>query len=220
MKEVYINRISKFLPNDPVSNDEMESRLGLVNGNESKSRGMILRSNQIKNRYYAIDKNGKTTHTNAELTAVAIRGLFDNDFHLEDVELLATGTSSADVLQPSHALMVHNELGGHPIEVISAHGTCNAAMISLKYACMSIKTGEVENAVCSGTETIGAWMLAQNFSPEIDIRKEIETNPYIAFEKDFLRWMLSDGAAAVLLQNEPNKSGSSLSLPRTGREQK
>ena len=212
MMDVYINRIAKFLPNQPVSNEEMEDYLGLVNGNESKSRAMILRSNKIKSRYYALDKQGKPTHTNAELTAVPVRELFDDEFRLEDLQLLTTGTSSADELQPSHALMVLGELGGNPIEAMSAHGTCNAAMTSLKYAFMAIKTGDVENAVCTGSETLGSWMLSQNFNHEIDTRKEIEQNPYIAFEKDFIRWMLSDGAAALLLQNKPNISGISMKV--------
>lgn len=210
MKDVYINKIEKFLPNEPVSNDEMEDYLGLVNGNISKSRGLILRSNQIKTRYYALDKDGNSTHSNAQLTAIAIRKLFDKNFGLEDVNLITAGTSSPDTIQPSHALMILGELGGKPIEAMSAHGTCNAAMTSLKYARMALQTGDVENAICAGSETMGSWMLAQNFSPEIDKRKVIEKNPYIAFEKDFIRWMLSDGAAAVLLQNKPNLTGLSL----------
>jgi 3-oxoacyl-[acyl-carrier-protein] synthase III len=210
MKDVYLNRISKFLPNEPVTNDEIESRLGLINGNESINRGLILRSNQIKTRYYALDEKGNPTHTNAELTAIAIRKLFDEKIKLEDIELLAAGTSSADVIQPSHATMVQGELGSHPMEVMSAAGTCNAGMLSLKYAMMAIKSGQVKNAVCSGSETLGAWMHAKNFSIEIDRRKEIEDNPYIAFEKDFLRWMLSDGAAAILIQDKPNENKLSL----------
>jgi 3-oxoacyl-[acyl-carrier-protein] synthase-3 len=55
-------------------------------------------------------------------------------------------------------------------------------------------------------------MHARNFESEIDMRKEIEENPYLAFEKDFLRWMLSDGAAAVLLQDRPRKNGLSLKI--------
>lgn len=213
MKDVYLNRISKFLPNDPVSNDEIEGRLGLINGKQSINRGLILRSNQIKTRYYAIDASGNPTHTNAEMTAIAIRELFDKDLKLEDVELLAAGTSSADVIQPSHASMVHGELGGtHSMEVISAGGTCNAGMLSLRYAQLAILSGQVKNAICSGSETLGAWMHARNFEKEIDKRKEIEENPYIAFEKDFLRWMLSDGAAAMLIQDKPNKTGISLKL--------
>lgn len=212
MKDVYLTRIEKFLPNEPVSNDEMENYLGRINGNESKSRGLILRNNQIKTRYYSLDKNGVPTHNNAQLTAIAINKLFDIEIKLSDIELLAAGTSSPDTLQPSHASMVQGELGGHPMEVMSAQGTCNAAMISLKYAYMSVMTGMVKNAVCSGSEIMSQWMLAKNFQTEIDRRKELEKNPYIAFEKDFLRWMLSDGAAAVLVQDKPNKNGLSLKI--------
>jgi len=211
--KVYINKIEKFLPNEAVTNDEMESRLGLVNGKNSISKGLILRSNQIKTRYYALDKNGHPTHSNAQLAATAIRKLFNNDFSLGDVELLTAGTSSSDTIQPSHALMVHGALGGkRNFEVMSAQGTCNAAMQSLKYAYMSILTSQVSNAVCVGSETLGSWMHARNFDNEIDKRKEIEENPYIAFEKDFLRWMLSDGAAALLIQNKPNPKGVSLHI--------
>ena len=67
MKEVYITRISKFLPNRPISNDEMEEKLGVINGKTSKGRRIVLRNNQIKTRYYAIDDNGNITHNNAQL---------------------------------------------------------------------------------------------------------------------------------------------------------
>lgn len=210
MNDVYLNRIAKFLPNEAVTNDGIEGRLGMINGQESINRGLILRSNQIKTRYYAMDEEGNPTHTNAELTAIAIRKLFDEKIKLEDIDVLAAGTSSPDVIQPSHASMVHGELGGHPMEIMSAAGTCNAGMLSLKYALMAIKSGMAKNAVCAGSETFGSWMHANNFTVEIDRRKEIEDNPYIAFEKDFLRWMLSDGAAAVLMQNKPNEIKNSL----------
>ena len=200
------------MPNHPVSNDEMEAYLGLVNGNTSKSRGLILRSNKIKTRYYALDKNGKPTHSNARLTALAIHKLLQEEIKLEDIDLLTAGTSSPDAIQPSHALMVHGELGGPNMEVMSAHGTCNSAMLSLKYAFMSILSEQAKTAVCAGSETFSSWMQAKNFDTEIDKRKAIEENPYIAFEKDFLRWMLSDGAAAVLLQDKANTNGLSLKI--------
>ncbi len=120
MKEVYITAIEKFLPNEPVGNDEMEDFLGLINGNESKSRHLILRHNKITSRYYAIDRNGQSTHSNAQLAAAAIRKLFTSDFSLEDLELLTAGSSSPDMIQPSHASMIHGELGGSPMEVMSA----------------------------------------------------------------------------------------------------
>ncbi len=212
MRDVFFTKSETFLPNDPVSNEEMEQYLGLINGNESKARGLILRSNKIKSRYYALDRNGNPTHTNAQLTATAIQKLFDKQFKLDDVELLTCGTSSPDAIQPAHALLVQGELGGKSLEVMSAHGTCNAAMLALKYAFMSVGSGLTDNAVCAGSELFSTWMLARNYDKEIDKRKEIEENPYIAFEKEFLRWMLSDGAAALLIEDKPAKKGPSLKI--------
>ena len=212
MRDVFFTRAETFLPNDPVSNDQMEQYLGLINGNQSKARGMILRSNKIKTRYYALDKEGNVTHTNAALTANAIRKLFDTEFTQDDIQLLTCGTSSPDAIQPAHALMVQGELGGKSLEVMSAHGTCNAGMLALKYAYMSVASGLTENAVCAGSELFSSWMLAKNYEQEIDKRKELEANPYIAFEKDFLRWMLSDGAAAMLVESKPNPNDISLKI--------
>ncbi len=212
MNEVYINAIEKYMPNLPVSNEEMEGFLGLVNGNISKSRGLILRNNGIKTRYYALDKQGRVTHSNAKLCALAVKRVLKNT-DISRVELMTAGTSSPDTIQPAHALMVHGELEtDHQMEVMSAHGTCNAGMLSLKYAFMSIASGEISTAVSAASETFSSWMHSNNFKHEIDKRKEIEDNPYIAFEKDFLRWMLSDGAAAVLLQDKPSERGRSLKI--------
>ena len=72
LKEVYITRTSSYFPNNPVSNDEMEEYLGYINNKPSKSRRIVLRNNGITNRYYALAKGGKVTHTNAQLTANAI----------------------------------------------------------------------------------------------------------------------------------------------------
>ncbi len=88
MSNVYITKASTYLPNEPVSNDEMEQYLGLVNNKTSKARPLILRNNGIKTRYYALDKNQNPTHTNAEITALAVEGLFDENFKKEDVVLL------------------------------------------------------------------------------------------------------------------------------------
>src|SRR5580700_6783960 len=102
-KSVFINRIAKYLPGEPVSNDEMEDYLGYVGGDiKSKAKPIILRNNKIKKRYYALDKTGKSTHTNTELTVEAIKGLTDENFTLKDIELLTCGTTTPDQLLPGH----------------------------------------------------------------------------------------------------------------------
>jgi 3-oxoacyl-[acyl-carrier-protein] synthase-3 len=202
-KEVYITRLSKFLPNDPISNEEMENYLGLIHDKPSKARNIVLKSNGIKKRYYALDAGGNSTHSNAELAALAVRGLCDGNFSLDEIEVLACGTTSPDQLLPSHASMVHGLLKTRPMETASFSGSCGTGMQALKFACLSIRSGEVSKAVCTGSERTSIWMLSKNFEEETKKLAALNENPIIAFEKDFLRWMLSDGAGAALLCDKP-----------------
>lgn len=203
MLEVYITKSGKYLPNESVSNEEMESFLGLINNSASKARRIILRNNGIVSRYYALDKEGNPTHTNAELTNNAIETLFDATFSRKDVELLSCGTSTPDNLLPSHAAMVHGLMKNQSVELNSSSGVCNAGMNALKFGYLSVKSGNTNNAVCTGSERVSSWMLADKFENEVVNLKSLEEQPIIAFKKDFLRWMLSDGAAAFLLENKP-----------------
>ena len=185
-RTVYINRIAKFLPGKPVSNDEMEEYLGYVDGKKSRSKSIVLRSNKITNRYYSRDKQGNSTYSNAELTAEAIKALCTGGFKLDDIELITSGTTSPDQILPAHGVMVHGLLKSKPIEAITFAGSCCSGMNALKYAMMSVQTGNTNNAVSTGSEKLSTWMSAQTFEEEALKLKELEGNPMLAFEKDFL----------------------------------
>lgn len=203
MFEVYITKAAKYLPNEAVSNEEMEDYLGLINDAASKARRIILRNNKITSRYYAIDKTGKSTHNNAELTRNAVVQLFDENFTAQDLEVLSCGTSTPDVFLPSHAAMVHGLLKNKSVELNSSTGVCCAGMNSLKFGFLSVRSGNSKNAICTGSERVSTWLNAQMYNHEAANLKSLEEQPIIAFKKDFLRWMLSDGAGAFLLENEP-----------------
>ena len=211
--DVFITKASRFLPNDPVGNDDMENYLGMVDGKPSKARRVILRRNGIKQRYYALDKNGNETHTNAQMAANAVRALLDDKLKVDDIDLLACGTGSPEQLIPSHGVMVHGELGGsHHMEVVSFAGSCCTGVDALKYAFMAVQLGLSKNAVAVASERASVWMKADYFQKESEQLAQLEDKPMLAFEKDFLRWMLSDGAFALLLQGRPSTSGLSLHL--------
>ena len=205
--DVFITRSAAYLPLAPVSNDEMESVLGKVGGKPSRSRRIILRNNGIVSRHYALDpESGEPVMTNAQLTASAIRELGDTG----PVDCLATGTSIPDQLMPGHGVMVHGELGWPQLEVVSLAGICLSGAAALKYAFMAVATGSAQRAVATGSELLSPLMHARNFEAECAHKTaQLETHPEIAFEKDFLRWMLSDGAGALLLEPRP---GPGLSL--------
>ena len=164
----------------------------------------MLRNNQITTRYYAIDDEGNITHNNAQLTAEAINQLCSNGFSKDSIELLSCGTSSPDQILPSHAAMVHGFLKNGNLEINSPSGACCSGMNALKYCYMAIKAGQVENAVSTGSERTSSWMKSDVFENEVEHLKELEDQPILAFNKEFLRWMLSDGAGAFLLESKPN----------------
>ncbi len=214
LNEVYITNTAAFFPNDPVSNDEMEDYLGYINDAPSRSKAIVLRNNGIKNRFYALTKEGKPTHTNAQMTAEAVRSLFkDNPDGIKNIELLSTGTSTPDQLMPSHGVMVHGHLPEtKPFEVVSPSGVCCAGMHAFKYAYLATKAGQVQQSVATGSERFSLSLVSGNFEDEAKRLKDLVDDPYIGFEKEFLRWMLSDGAAAFHLSNKKNETGISLKV--------
>lgn len=204
IKEVFITKSSSFFPNSPVSNEEMENKLGLIAGKHSRFKNVVLRQNGIKQRYYALDENQQVTHTNAELALNSMVSLFDKSFKHDDLELLTCATSVPDQLLPSHASMLHGLFKHRPVEIFSSSGVCLTSMQALKIAYLSIKAGEVRNAICSTSELLSPILLSKNFDKEYEELSKIDKNPYIAYEKDFLRFMLSDGASSILLKDTPD----------------
>lgn len=208
MNEVYITKSGKFLPNAPIDNEHIEFFLGKINHTASRARSIVLRNNGIKTRYYALDLNGNPTHSNAEITTQAVRTLFDDTFSVNDIEVLSCGTSTPDCLLPSHAAMVHGCLGGKSIELNASAGVCNSGMNALKFGYLSVKSGNSKNAVCTGSERVSLWLRSDKYEYEVQALNQLEKQPIIAFQKDFLRFMLSDGAGAFLLESAPKGSRS------------
>ncbi|MDR0672466.1 MAG: beta-ketoacyl-ACP synthase III [Zoogloeaceae bacterium] len=214
MNEVFITATAVALPNAPVDNEAIERVLGRIGGRPSRARRVVLRQNGIERRYYAIDPaTGAPTHSNAALTAEAVRALGESGFAPEDIRCLVTGTSLPDQLMPNHGVMVHGELGNPACEVVSTAGICLSGLTALKYAWFAVGSGEAANAVATGSELASAILRAGHFAAEDAARAEaLETRPWLAFEKDFLRWMLSDGAGAFLVEPRPRADGVNLRI--------
>ena len=207
--DAYITAVSAFLPGDPVENDDLDLYLGPVDRISSRTRRIILANNGITTRYYAIDPaTGRATHTNAQLAASAVRRLRGwsptAPLHFA---CLCCGTSSPDQLMPGHASMVHGELGTPPCEVVSTAGVCLTGITALKYGAMAVALGLAETAVATGSEQASSFLRSDFFTnmnnPADNPRAQEADHPAFSFEASFLRWMLSDGAGAVLLEKQP-----------------
>ncbi|MBN1364412.1 MAG: beta-ketoacyl-ACP synthase III [Syntrophaceae bacterium] len=209
--EVYINDIAAFLPNEPVTNDEIEKVLGAVHNIPSRIKNRVLKINGIEKRYYSIDrKTGELNYTNARLTAEAIRRLKPYDgFSVNDIQCLCCGTSIADIILPGHGLMVQGELGIPSCEVITTAGICLSGITAFKTAYANIALGISANAVSTGSE-LASSLIRSNFFEHLQGDPDFKNHPVLNFESDFLRWMLSDAAGAIFMSGKKNQKGKSL----------
>jgi 3-oxoacyl-[acyl-carrier-protein] synthase-3 len=209
MNPVYITSVGVFLPNAPVDHAHIEEVRGQVGGAPSRLRARVLSQNGIRSRHYALDACGRTTHLNEELAVLAIRdALARRKLRPDELEMLACGTTQGDVPVPGFSSMVHGRLGGTALEILSASGVCCSGMAALLSAFRAVGSGQRRNAVACGSEMVSRTFRAAKFEEKGTL--EEGADGFRAFDADFLRWMLSDGAGAVVLENTPRPEGLSL----------
>jgi 3-oxoacyl-[acyl-carrier-protein] synthase-3 len=92
--------------------------------------------------------------------------------------------------------MVHGELKTPPCEIATFHGVCASGVMALRAATLQVNDGRTSAVAC-----------ASEFSSRLfkATRFEAQGSGPLDFDTEFLRWMLSDGAGAALLQPNPAK---------------
>ncbi|MDY7226437.1 3-oxoacyl-[acyl-carrier-protein] synthase III C-terminal domain-containing protein [Hyalangium rubrum] len=206
-RDVFITSLGKFLPGEPISNEQMEEYLGKVRGRPSRARSRVLSQNGIKSRYYAIDREQRSRYRNWDLAVNAIQdALSRSPITLSEMDLLVTATTQADLVLPGFASQVHRALGGPACELASLHGICSAGMQALRTATLQVATGEAERAVVCASELVSRLLKAGHYE---EVAGDKDALP---FDAEFLRWMLSDGAGAAVLQDKPHPTRMSLKV--------
>jgi 3-oxoacyl-[acyl-carrier-protein] synthase-3 len=205
-RDVYITSLGKFLPGEPISNEQMEEYLGKVQGRPSRARSRVLSQNGITQRYYAIDREQRSRLRNWDMAVHAIQdALSRSPITLSEMDLLVTATTQADLVLPGFASQVHRALGGPACEVASLHGICSSGMQALRSASLQVATGEADRAVVCASELVSRLLKASHY-------EEVDGGTNVPFEAEFLRWMLSDGAGAAVLQEKPHPTRPSLKV--------
>lgn len=209
MENVFITAAGKYLPGKPIPNDEIENYLGLINGQPSRSKTRMLNQNGIQTRYYALDEQQQTTHTVSGMTALAIEDcLKQNQVTKQDIQFIAAATTQSDLPVPGFASMVHADLDSPRCEIASHQSVCAASLMAIKNAFSRIQTGEIQTGIACAGEIASRLFKGRRFSGQ----QRIENGQGLELETDFLRWMLSDGAGALLMQNKPASHHLSLKI--------
>jgi 3-oxoacyl-[acyl-carrier-protein] synthase-3 len=207
--EAYITGVGGFLPGAPVPCGEIEDVLGRIAGRDSLIGRRALRWNGIETRHYALGPGGVPRHSNAGMCAAAVSAaLEDAGVERSSLSFLATATTIGDLLVPGHAAMVHAELGGGPLEIASFQSVCGSSLMAAKGAWHAIRSEEHKVAVACAGEFSSRYFRPSFYEGTALVDDKGRLRP----EADFLRFTLSDGAGAVVVEPQPRPAGRSLKI--------
>jgi 3-oxoacyl-[acyl-carrier-protein] synthase-3 len=219
MTDCYITSTGSYLPGEPIDNENMQKYLGKVIG-EGRVRSKILKANGIETRYYALDKNQNATHSLYELASQAVKHCLQDSPPLQ-IDYLSAGTTHAPLLAPGISSILHDQLSkekiiDHSLEINSNAGICSSGAQAIVNAARAVKSGDVRAAVCVGVEQSSMGLKSKAFRTVHDIPailRDVRSSKW--FMSVFLRFMLSDGAGAFLIEPQPRENSISLKVDWT-----
>jgi 3-oxoacyl-[acyl-carrier-protein] synthase III len=220
MTYCYITSTGSYLPGEPVDNESLGKYLGNVIG-EGRVRTKILKANGIETRHYALDKKQNATHSLYELAAEAVRSCLPQGKNPLQIDYLSAGTTYAPFLAPGVSSILHDQLSkgkviSHSLEINSNAGICSSGAQAIVNAARAVKSGDAEAAICVGVEQSSSGLKSKAFRTTYDfptILRDVRSSKW--FMSVFLRFMLSDGAGAFLIEPQPRKASISLNVDWT-----
>jgi 3-oxoacyl-[acyl-carrier-protein] synthase-3 len=206
--DCYITGTGSYLPGDAINNEDISKYIGKLEG-ELEIKEKILRMNGIKQRHYALDRHQDPTHDVYELAALAVEDCLNNCGYKGSIGYLSTGTTNAPLVAPGLASVVHSRLAEmgilqESIEINSNSGICTSAAQAIINACRVVWLGEQASALSVGVDQPSDILKSTSIDVPSDRDShadDIKNSKW--FMSVFLRFMLSDGAGAFLIQNEP-----------------
>jgi 3-oxoacyl-[acyl-carrier-protein] synthase III len=201
---VRISGTGSFLPGSPLSVDEVDDFLGELTEAPPKTRAWLQRMKsmmkemlEVENYYYAIDPvTRQFTEDNITMSVKAARKAMEMaGMQAGKIEFIAYGSAHQDQM-PTASVRIQEALGISACGEISIHANCTSAYKAFLVAYDFIKSGRYKNAL----------VLSSGMSSSM-LRAEYYNQPLVRKEELFLRYFLSDGAGAVVLQADPSCKG-------------
>jgi 3-oxoacyl-[acyl-carrier-protein] synthase-3 len=207
--DAYITGTGAFLPGPPILNADIENHIGRVAGRNSLLGPRVLRWNGVTSRHYAVGPDRLPRYSNAEMCARAVSAaLEDAALERSDLTFLAAATTQGDLLVPGHAATVHGALGGGALEIASFQSVCGSSLMAAKAAWLSVRAQEHSVAAACAGEFSSRW-----FQPAFyEGTSLVDAKGRLRAEADYLRFTLSDGAGAVVMEPRPRPKGLSLKV--------
>ena len=193
-----------YLPGKAVPMEEIERYLGEIHDAPRKVQRWLERIGplmkdmlEIEYYHFAIDpETGKFTDDNITMSVKAAReAIRDAGLEPEDIELILYGSAHQDQM-PTASVRIQEQLGIEQCGEISVHANCTSAYKVILLGYDLLRNRRYRNALVISSSMSSSELVASYYNQELVTKEEL-----------FLRYFLSDGAAALVLKAEDQPSG-------------
>lgn len=203
---VKIAGTGSYLPGPPVPNDRLEAILGRLDNAPPKVKTFIenlglkmLERGGVKTRHFAIDpETGNMTFNFSSLAEKASRQALEMaGMEPQQIDLVIISCPSYDQSTPPTSTLLQERLGIQNCAEMEIHSNCTGVGKGVQVAYDALRTGRYQTALVAYSQLSSIYLRSCYFNqPKID-------KVHAA-----LRWILADGAGAVVLQaNQNGKPG-------------
>ncbi len=199
---VQIAGTGSFLPGPPIPNDRVEAILGPLEDAPPKVRTFVdnlgkrmLDRGGVKARHFALDpETGDMTHTFASLAEQAARRALEMaKVKPEQVELLVISCPFSDFITPPTSAVLQERLGIQTCAELEIHSNCTGVGKGVEIAYNAIRCGQYKTALVTYSQLSSLYLRSCYFN-------QTKMDKVHAA----LRWILADGAGAVVLTGAQN----------------
>lgn len=205
MLEVRIAGSGSFLPGRAIPASEVDMYLGEVTEAPEKIRKWLSRIRvlmgellEVEFYHFAIDPvTRRFTEDNVTMSVKAAKiALADAGLAPSGIDLIVYGSAHQDQM-PTASVRIQEGLGIRQCAEISVHANCTSAYKALMIASDMISSGRYKTALVISSSMSSSELVAEYYNQALVTKEEL-----------FLRYFLSDGAAALVLKAaEPDEGG-------------
>lgn len=190
-----------FLPGPPIPGDKVEAVLGPLDKAPPKIRSFVDNLGQklidrggVRTRHFAVDpETGDMTHNFSTLAEKAARNAMEMaGVEPQDIELLVISCPSYDQSTPPTSALLQELLGIQSCAEIEIHSNCTGVGKGVQFAYDTLRTGRYKTALVAYSQLSSIYLRSCYFNQEKMDKVHAA-----------LRWILADGAGAMILQGDP-----------------
>jgi len=203
-QKIKITGSGTYLPGERRSLDEVDQILGELTEAPSKiqkwlkmTKGLMSKLLDVEYYHFAIDPvTREFTDDNISMSVKAAeKAIKTAGIKAQDIDFIAYGSPHQDQM-PTASVRIQEKLGIEQCGEISIHANCTSAYKTLLIAHDMLKSGRYKTAL----------VVASNMSSS-ELRAEYYNQALLKKEEVLLRYFLSDGAGALILQSTEDKNG-------------